>query len=331
MDIINIDNLLEYCVDDLDIAGAYYYIDGRMVGNFIITLAINNDGKIIKASTDLLSALIAWYKDRQYHPYDKLINTYKLALSYKCTETVINEPVILFVTSFATGTVHGYAGIMYILNEYLHKYQNKSQFQGYKICIYRNSQKGILDLIYHFIDKNKIVMIDCDKLYYFKQLVIIPVPGAHHSDYFDMNFFYTTPLLDNIRQTNISVTYYDRIAIIKSVQTENVTNDGHYEINDILIFCHKNKFTLVNPIQYSEVQLIKMIGNVKQLVLSWGTACFKNYVYITDTCKRIDVLCHSQYRHQFREDLVTPRKYGNADICFIMADNLSNLEIPLIE
>ena len=177
----NINNLFTFCNYSNNENNVYYYIKKEIIGNCILTLAIK-DNKILVSSCEFLSILKhAYYPSN--HIYTEIINCYNnisnniihnnINLSY------INDDVISFITSFSTGTAHGYAGLFYNLIYYNNNYEN---YKNKKIIVYQNSQKGIKDIIEYLATKsvitNNIIYIEPSIIYKFNNMILIQ--NEHH-------------------------------------------------------------------------------------------------------------------------------------------------------
>lgn len=277
-----------------------------------------------------------------YHPfyygiYERIVNVYnyivtQLSLPPLTLSLVSQQPyiyIISFVTSFSAGTVHGYTALFRMLQIYL--IDEKEKYRSFKVVIYEKCQKGILDLIYHFIDLEKIIILNSDTIYKFKSLTIIP-NDIHE-------FFPNTEISKNITNLiNISIIYnlstkiqvipsgtFDRVSLIKTSKASSITNlgviphDDNYES-----FINSHKLKEIEPgVTHDELDVIRLIHNAKYIVFSWGTAFQKNFVYISERCKLIyvlipqDTIFLSQYH-------MTAKKYlshKSANVVFILIND----------
>ena len=78
--------------------------------------------------------------------------------------------------------------------------------------------------------------------------------------------------------------------------------------------------------------MINRLNDSRIFVTSWGTTCFKNYVYVSDKCEKIIVMVLSdfmdQYNHRLHHNSLT-RKYKNASIVYhVVNTNLNNIILP---
>jgi len=319
---ININNLFNYCSDENIANDVYYYIKNELIGNSLFVIAVSNN-KILSLSNEWLSLIKTYYPVGPM--YTEIIDKYKYITNSNNQSNIVinNNDVIPFITSFSPGTVHGYAGIFSILIEYL---QNYNEYKNYKIIVYNNSQKGILDIINHLcntniIDKNNIIYVDSNIIYKFNKMLIIP-NKYHNTDES------TAPIISNFIQKyfliNNFTPIYERILIIKSSGSQNLTNIGVVSEENINNFTLKNNLIFIEPIKYNEVDFINLLYNVKYLVLSWGTTFFKNYYYISDKCTTIIVLIiGNEFIKQYNETIQNNsliKKFKNVIIDYRIVD-----------
>jgi hypothetical protein len=85
----------------------------------------------------------------------------------------------------------------------------------------------------------------------------------------------------------------NRLCIIKNTKdVMNCTNDGTFPYNVFETFAKKNNINIVVPSLMNENEFICKIKKSEYLVLTWETAFYKNYVYISDKCKKIIIIIH---------------------------------------
>jgi hypothetical protein len=322
---INMHNLFTYCSDDIEANDVYYYIDKNNIGNSLITLAIANY-KILSYSNEYLSLI------KKYYPtdiYNNIINTYKYIINNLNNNVIINENVISFITTFSLGTNHGYGGLFYIINEYIKDY---GKYENYKIIVYKNSQKGILEIINYLKDKNiiknDIIYIDHDIIYKFNKFLIIP--NIYHRVEPEYALEISNTIEKYLLKPNFNI-IHERIGIIKSSLSANLTNDNVVDVNRINNFCNKNRLFFTEPTNYNEIDFINILYNCNLLVLSWGTTYFKNYYYISDKCTKIIILVIGdsyikEYNTAISENKLFT-KFRNATIEYIIVNNIDDIII----
>jgi hypothetical protein len=305
---------------DLIQQNVLYYIDGKKVGNSVIQFAACNN-KILKYSNEWLYLISVYFIPEKLNGiYSKLLHYHKVIFE-KNVDKQINKRVIPFITSFSTGTVHGYSGIYYILFEYINNYE---KYKEYDIIVYKDSQKGILDIINNaienkYINEEKVIFISHDTIYLFDEIYIIP--NKNHS-YFPPSKF-TLDINDyiskNIILKSYNHNYGDKIALLKTSITENNTQSGILSHMEAVTLTSKSGYTLLDLNRINdEIKLINIIHDCTVFLTSWGTAFMKNYVYISNKCKKIIVLIiGDDYKNQYNHHLKTNSlgyKFKNAII-----------------
>ncbi len=336
---ININNIFNYC-DDLTEADNILYTISDLTGNTLPTLAIkNNDKRILTYSSEWLYLIKCYYPNSVM--YNNLINLYN-KLYYKNSRVqIINDSVYSLITSFSTGTVHGYSGLYYMLCEYLDNYE---QNKDLKLIVYRGSQSGILEIIDHLcnrdvLDRNKIIYLDKNIIYNIRKIKFIK--NIHHifdnglairanqliekyvsQDRNDLNYYKSLNLNPNI----------NNLCIIKGTNSENLTSDGIFRTDVIANFCNKFKLTLIEPSELHEIYTIHYINQCTNLIISWGTSFLKNYIYISNKCNKIIVLIMDkspfliQYQSALNNNTLLT-KFKNADIIYVITDNYLNINL----
>lgn len=336
---INIDNLFNYCDNSNECKDVIFSI-GEQIENTMNHLAIKNSDKYIYAnSNEWLYLINCYYPNHGYYP--SIINFYNTIKNNLNNVIVINENVISFITSFSLGTVHGYSGLFYILDEYLN---NKDKFNNYKIIVYKNSQDGILNIIQHLvnkeiINKNDIIYLEKNKIYHFRSIYFIS--NKYHVFDNDLgnkvSYFINKYILPDkknliyIKSLNLP-NKLDNILIIKGNNSINLTNDGVFLSNRINNFIKKWNLTHIEPGIIDEIKLIHIIQDCSLFVVSWGTSFAKNFVYISDKCQKIIVLIMkgSTFEKQYNDMAHhLMKKFKNAEIIYKLIDNELNDNLQL--
>jgi len=336
---VNLNNLFEFCFDETESKNMLYCV-GDLVGNTSLVLSIKkSNGHIMKYSNEWLYLIKVYYPKSNF--YNNLIDFYYNIYGMKYEIQVINDDVIPFITSFSTGTVHGYSGIYHIICKYL---ENITEYKKYKILVYKNSQKGILDIITHLcnknvIDKNKIIYIDKNIIYHFHSVKVIP--NFFHVFGNEMSLKVNKFITDNMSIDRNNIKYYNslnlpkkltNLCIIKGTNSTNLTNDGIFKNEIIINFCNKWDLTLIEPNNLDEIKLIHCVNQCKNLIISWGTSFFKNFVYISDDCEKIIVLImkNSNFLEQYNNAKNSNSliyKFKNAIITYLIVEQ--SLELNL--
>ena len=246
--------------------------------------------------------------------------------------TYIDEEVIDFTTSFSTGTAHGYSGLFNLIENYQRLYSDK------KIVVYKYSQNGILQLISHLIANRygmeKIIYIEQNQTYIFKKIYCIQ--NLYHEFNLDLinklNHILKDQIIYSDEIFNNKYGYpnnLDRICIIKSTVSENITSCGIVDVNLINNYCIKNKYTLIDPSSYNEIDFANILYRCTDLVVSWGTAFFKNYHYLSERCNMIKVLVFDHvYISQYNNALIHNallNNYQKAKISYELIPNINHL------
>jgi len=296
---MNIHNLFEYCDKNITTENNSIYYIGPKLGNSLFVISIDIITNKIHCYSNEWLSLIKCYYPIQEGIYNNIVNISNTIISSKNVNiTIIDEHVLPLITSFSLGTTHGYCGLFYVLLEYVKNYE---LYKDLKLLVYINSQQGILDIINHLINKNilnkeKIIYVNSNIKYLFKKITFIP--NKYHGYNNDLTTELEPYINDWIINDKNNIIYYnnlnlpsnDNICIIKNSQSINLTHFGIVNINDINNFCYINNITFVEPILINEISFIHIINKSKKIILSYGTSFFKNYVYISDKCKKIIVL-----------------------------------------
>ena len=341
--LINLENLKDYCSNSMESNNSTIYRIDKPLSNSVILLALDEvNNKIFKYSNEYLYLInynlrkaIKGDKNSSIY-YNEIINIYKNMVNSSKNEinsSYCDKKVISFVTSFSRGTVHGYSGLFCILNQYIN---NFDKLKDYYIVVWKKSQRGIIEIIKEYASKgiipsDKIIYIDSNITYRFKSMNFI------HNKWHNYLSFAGQPnfKLDIIRNHLIDSKKYaldfcqERICIIKSSASTNLTQMGIVQQKTIEQFCKKYKLFQLEPANLHEVDFINKIHKAKILVVSWGTAWFKNQVYLSDNCTDVYVLVigeifHNQYKN-FNNWITN--KLRNTKIHYILLDN-DELNMP---
>lgn len=319
IDNMNINNIFNYCDDRKDIMDSLYYISRKIEHNTLIKLGIS-DNKFVTYTNEWLYLIRAYYPNNSV--YDRLVELYYNMIKSK-VDINIEEEVIDFVTSFSTGTTHGYTGLFNLLNNYLRYHGDK------KIIVYKNSQKGILDIIQHIINPKNIIYVDADKLYKIRRLILIENRYHDYSVKFISEIKYIFQRYIIKPNNRFAYNQFDnkKICIIKSNISDNKTKDGIIDYKLIEYYYSKNNIMIVEPTKYNEIDFINIVNRCVEMTVSWGTAFFKNYPYISFKCRLINVLIFDnnyiqQYNNLLKDNCII-NKYINADIKYNIIDDIN--------
>lgn len=303
---------------------AYYLINNNAIIRGYANLCVHND-TIINDSNDWLHINILCSTYNVYH--DELVYMSKYIINNKQNNMYMDINVIPFITGYNT-SIHCFAGIYSILCNY---FNNFSEYKNYNIIIYKNLQQGVFDLIYFccdcgLIDKNKIILLDDNIIYKFKNIQIIPSTlidffenNTIRDNIYDMihNNILSHHSLLSLDKYNLNKKYLiKKIAILKTFDNSITSTIGAMQIDSAIKLSNQLGYQLINLSCYNEIQNIQIIKNCEHICFSWGTTFMKNFIYISDFCKTILVfIIGKDFINQFkgfvkRKILVT--KFKNA-------------------
>ena len=300
---------------------AYYFIDPSSNNN----LAVSELDEIINYSNDWLYLI--------NRPIEDLINIQKFIINKKVNSLIINEDVIPFITTFCS-SVHSFCGIYSIILNYV---KNINNYKNLKIIVYKNLQKGVLDLILYLcdigiIDINNIIYIESNIIYKFDSITIIP--NRLHSYFEDIeirdniiNLIEEYILSNSILLTNkykINL-YYKNISIFKYAENAVTTLFGIVNYDSAYNYSKKNNYEMIELLNMNEIQIIQIINNCENIVFSWGSAYMKNFIYISDLCKTVTVFIIGEefiyeYNHLISRNILV-RKFKNAEFIYKIVDS----------
>ena len=334
MEIINYDNLFDFC-DNIDnpTQNVYYSIKKDLIGNSLLCLGVYNN-KILTLTNEWLYLIVMYYHTKvNIVTYNEIINYYNIltdSIKNNHNIVIIHENVIPLITSFSTGTVHGYSGLFYILMQYIN---NLELYKNYKILVYKNSQKGILDIINYFISDKDIIYLDPENIYNFDSMLIIP--NKYHT-YSDLEFnikvsvFIQNNIINSLTINKKTFLIYPKICIIKSSISSNITQFGVFNNDDIVKFCTKYNLVNIEPTNYNEIELIQIINSCEYFITSYGTTFLKNFIYISDKCKKIIVLVYGDiFIKQYEEEQHLLTQFKSATIEYKIIHSAVEISIDL--
>jgi hypothetical protein len=218
--------------------------------------------------------------------------------------------VIPFITHFNTG-VHAYSGIYSILNEFI---KLGSSVDEYKIVVYNNLQKGILDVLYHFFDKERIIELNANTVYKFLEIKLIPNSLHSFLENKSLTNEISTLIMDKIKINNYK-NYPKKIAIIKTVNSSVTSTMGVIDNNIAKEYCENNGFLMVEPSELGEVLLANYINNCEEIIFSWGTTFIKNFIYLSERAFKSKILVFgNEFNYEYNNALsrnIIVDKYKN--------------------
>ena len=300
---------------ELIINNCYISID-IVHGNTLIYSIFNDNNEFIVKGNEFTNYLKNYYfdKNENMYVYYLIDKDYNNSIDIKDEFEYIDEDVYCFITAFSAGTTHGFSSL---LDLYLQYFGNK------KIIVYKNTQKGILDLLNLFINKDLIIYLDNNTKHKFKSIEFIDIKRHIfnlNTDIDELNKF----ISKYIKEDNI---LHKRIGIFKTNKTTNLTSDGTLSEYKCIKLCKINKIDRIKPEKLNEIQVIKKLRNTELYITTFGTSFTKNLFYLSDKCKKIIVLVigieHNNQiysRLELKDNISIPFNYKNIKINYILID-----------
>lgn len=264
------------------------------------------------------------------------INIYNAIIKYNTKQIIhINENGLQLFTTFSRGSVHGFSGFYYTIIEYL---TNFDKYKDLKLIIYKETQNGMLDIINflcekNIIDKSKIIYIEKNTYYTFLSITFIP--NCFHVFYKELipnvDTFIKKYLVSEILDIN------ENICLLKIENNGSyISSAGLFKLNIVEDFSKKYSFDIINT--HNEIELINRIYNCSILVISYGSTFFKNFIYISEKCKKVIVIVKDSYIDDYKrlceisvEQAIIVKKYKNADFIYKIIDNDDELNFNPFE
>lgn len=253
------------------------------------------------------------------------INTYNTIIQNNMKQIVhIDENVLQLFTTFSRGAVHGFSGFYYTLIEYI---TNFDKYKDLKLIIYKETQNGMLDIINFLCEKNiinrsKIIYIEKNTYYSFLSVTFIP--NCFHVFYKEL-----IPIVDTFIKKYLLSEILDikeNICLLKIENGSYINPTGLFKLNIVEEFSKKYSFDIINT--HNEIELINRIYNCSILLISYGSTFFKNFIYISEKCKKIIVIVKDSYIGDYNRFCETSvgqgtivKKYKNADFIYKIIDN----------
>jgi len=332
---INRFNLFNYSINNTNIVDGLYIIGENNILNSKTVLSVKDD-RIVINSNEWLHLLDKFYFTTKGNIYIDIVNKYN-DIIHRTSTTKINESVVSLITSFCIGTAHGYCGLFCLLSDYLKNHIDK------KIILYKNSQKGILDIVYHILKQlykedfqKYIIILDHNIVYNINEITFITNKHHTYEQSADFREEVTNILSTYIYPTLNTKQYYtnlinsnsieSHVCIFKSTNTQNVTNSSIIPFSDIQLFCTKNDATFIEPSDYNEIDVIGILFYCKKFSTMLNNCFHKNFIYIGNDCTEIDVYVisnESLYEYtqlKNKNELIT--NFKNAKINYIIQSKL---------
>lgn len=246
---------------------------------------------------------------------------------------------ICLITTWSIGTGHGYAQLYDILINFKTIYKNFLDTR-YKFLVYKNSQKGIKEIINYFIPSDRIIYLNHEIIYKIDNFLHLDGSKTNLIDNFDHRFHKTLiPFFEEnyYSKFDTSKPIYKKICIIKHDKSLSISDNRSFSFEKIKLFCDINNYYMVDHSFISMSDIIYLINNCEELLLSWGTSFFNHYIYISDKCKIINnfILENSSYHLIEYNAMIDYYKTNlnrlhNADIKYYVVDK-DLLNNPLIK
>lgn len=287
-----------------------------------LNIGISND-KIVTASNEFLYHNGLFYQNIDI-PHPK----YKAFLDiYNNRKEIFKNPVRIsggfnLISAHSIGTEHGYASVFSFLKTYLTKYPKKDK----KVLICKNSQQGILDIVHTIIPKENIIYLELDVPYIIEEVEFCRLRYSIclFNDLYkivdEFRPFFTLKL--DVPGKHI----YKKVCCAKTDKSQNVTQVGVFREDEIQKFVKINNFTLLNPVDFNEIEWINIIANARELAFTYGTCANKNIPYISEKCEKITILTpkgnFTDNYYLFKDGFDSMRRFKNAEIeVILLGDN----------
>lgn len=234
------------------------------------------------------------------------------------------------ITTWSIGTGHGYAQLYDILINLSKNYPNYKN-EKYKFLVYNYSQKGILDIIKYFIPETSIIFIDPNKVYEIDNFIYLEGNVSNLVENIDHRFHkFLIPFFEDNFYSKFTNTkpIHKKLCILKhNKDSLSISDNRSFNYKKVEEFCDNNNYYLINHNTMNFVDIIYLIQNCEEILLSWGTSFFNHYIYISDKCKIISnfILKDSSYHiyeyKNFGEHYKTHlNKFKKASINYYIVD-----------
>jgi hypothetical protein len=315
-----VENLFDYCIETSGCQDTTFCV-GDNCGNSVLMAAIK-DKHIYTYSNEWLHLIKFYYPNCNY--YNEFIKFFNNLDNLP----IVHLPVDAFslITCFTRGTTHGYTGFYEFLYQYIINYE---KHKDKKLLLSNKTDQGMKDIINHLcnkkiIDETNIIYLEDNVRYHFKSIEILK--NNYHIYCGDL-LFHLDYIIEKyiIPDTPPDFKYLDKIGVIKSDKTFNLTNQGVFDYASVILFSKKWNINLISPDEIGEVLLIRYLHYCKVFITTYGTAFFKNYVYI-NKCEKIIVLVHGDHISQYEREKEYSSlllNYKNATIQYKIVNDLN--------
>jgi hypothetical protein len=207
-----------------------------------------------------------------------------------------DETMVWGISPFCLGTVHGYAFIYQLINQY--------KDTQYRILIAKESSKGILELCNEAFGGERLVYVNNNQVIEAQDLRFVVNTCHCYVPHSIMNV--VVPLFLRPKPTLC-------LAALKTTDTVNVTGVGVLNQQQVSQLNIPSRFVKVKPEDFSEMDWMSMVYNCEELLVGWNSCYFKAIMYLTSghKCKKVHCLivgpCSLQ---QYREHGKTALEYA---------------------
>lgn len=248
------------------------------------------DGKIINLSNKLLNCLI----DHCYGRYksEKPYYIDIIALYYRLLETeiykTIDEECFLGSDIFTLYWGHAFEDIYNFLYTYL-KNNLKCKF------VIINEKVNQLEFIRNFIPEDNILILENDKRYNFKNIILCKPYHGFYQEYNKESIEY----LNNIIYDKLPILdiYPRKIFLVKTNKNSSSGRGVFRNIQELIDELKHRGYFILFPEKYSFNIIINLMRNAQVIVNQWGSSVYHN-IYLKPGSTNI-CLAHKLYRNEY--------------------------------
>ena len=305
-----------------------YRVDERGEMHVEVLAVRERDRRGLAASNEWLSLLKKDYYDdearrRQFRPYFAAVAELyaSLAAADAAAATPVDAAVVPLVTSFSTGTVHGFTGFWLILMDLVDR-----RAAGETILVYAGSSAGMLEIVRAaaargLLDGARLRYVERGVTYRCRRLEIVPCEWHSYWD--------APPVVALRLSAFVHRHFVDRgapvpgnrtVAILKTAAGS--TAQGVLCPDRVAAILRKHRAELLDPAALGEIALINALAAATTLVVSWGTTSMKNYVYVGGRCTDIYVYYTADFAGQANNPGARRSTFRNATIHYVAAEDV---------
>ena len=319
---VTVATLFDYVDQDALAADDVLYRVAPSHSWWVHVLAVRiRDRVALAASNEFLSLLKGHFDPKTHGSYYGHIPPFYAGLAKTDLRavTTINESAVPLITSFSPGTGHGFAGFWSILAAWCDR-DAADPSKNQTLLVYDGSDRGMLEVVRAaaatgLVDGARLRYLRPGVTYRFRRLEVIPNPehtlkygGRRVSDFVHKHFVRT----DGAPRS-------DAVAVLKTAG--GATSQGVLCPDRTAAILRRHNATLVDPAA-GEIALINALARARVFVASWGSAFFKNYVYIGDKCTDVYVYHTNDFSPQLDNLGHRPVRFRNAMFHYTAAEDL---------